>query len=356
MKILITAPSLDEKQNVSGISTIVRQIIKGSRQSFYHFQAGRIDGEKSDFKWLLKQTFLPVRFFQTLRREKIDVAHINTALNSFSIIRDFALVVTARTLKIPVLLHIHGGRFLAEDFQNTYLALTAEKMMRASQTVVVLSETEKKIIENRWKNLALKVLENAVSIDEFPNVRREREGEKTFIFFGRLHESKGLMEIIEACKTLKKEGYKFRFNCYGAGEAKDFFIAEMREILDENFFYGGVAAGAEKNQALTEADIFLLPSRYGEGLPMAMLEALASGCIVIVSEMASVGAVIENGSNGFLVEPGNIPQLTETLKLILSNRIDTETMKKNARQTVEKNFNLSGYIKKLETIYEEIKR
>ena len=169
-----------------------------------------------------------------------------------------------------------------------------------------------------------------------------------------MHESKGLYEIIEACRALKNENHSFRFKCYGAGDLKDFFVDEMSEILGEKFYYGGIVSGAAKEKALNEADIFLLPSRYGEGLPMAMLEAMAAGCVVVVSEMASIGAVVKNGVNGFTVEPQNVSQIAEKLKFLLSESADLEDLRKNARATIEDKFNLPDYIKKLEKIYKEI--
>lgn len=355
MNILITAPSLDEKRNVSGISTVARQIIDNSTNRCTHFAAGRQDGEQLNAGWLLRQTNLPLRFFRTIQREKIDVVHINTAFNGFSIVRDFALVKTARAAKRPVLLHVHGGRFLAEDFHGRKLASIAEKMLRASNSIVVLSELEKQIVENRWKNLNVKVLENAVALEEGREPQRN-PAQKTIIFLGRLHESKGLNEIIEACQTLKEENFQFRFECFGAGEMRDFFVAEMTKILDESFFYGGVVAGAEKRKALMKADVFLLPSRYGEGLPMAMLEAMAAGCVVVAAEMASIGAVVRDGENGFLIEPKNVSQLVEKLKMLLPGEIDLEVIEKNARKTIEEKFNLRDYIEKLEKIYQELRR
>ncbi len=132
-----------------------------------------------------------------------------------------------------------------EDFTSRPLAWTTEKMFRSAGKVLVLSEHEKASITNRWQNLDVRILPNAIATDEVPNVERDLTNEKTIIFLGRLHESKGLHEIIEACRILKTENFNFQFNCFGAGALKDFFIAEMSQILGEKFYYGGVISGAE---------------------------------------------------------------------------------------------------------------
>jgi glycosyltransferase involved in cell wall biosynthesis len=219
---------------------------------------------------------------------------------------------------------------------------------------LVLSEHEKESVTRRWKNLDVRILPNAIATDQTIS-RKDDGGERAIIFLGRIHESKGLHEIIEACRILKNENLQFRFGCFGAGPLKDFFIAEMTKILGEKFYYGGVISGAEKWKQLANSDVFLLPSRYGEGLPLAMLEAMAAGCVPVAGDVASVRAVIKDGTNGFMVEPYNIPQIAEKLKILLSNKTDWEALRRNARKTVEEKFAISEYIRKLESLYAEIK-
>lgn len=357
MKILITAPSLDENRHVSGISTVVRQIIERGTHEYQHFNAGRADGERAGAGWIANQCFLPIRFFRLLKRGKFNAAHINTAFNSLSIARDYALTQAAKTAGCPILLHVHGGKFLAEDFDRKWLRQIAERMLASADAVVVLSEIEKNILEKRQPNLNVKVLENAVAVEDFAQIKAKNEmnpQEKTMIFLGRLHESKGLHEIVEAARVLKSERFSFNFKCFGAGDLQDFFVREMNAILGDKFHFGGVIAGKEKLRQLAESDVFVLPSRYGEGLPMAMLEAMASGCIVVASEMASVGAVVRGGENGFTIEPRSVAQLIEKLKMILTGGIDAETISANARATIAAKFNLRDYIERLEIIYAEI--
>lgn len=363
MKILITAPSLETSRNVSGISSVVSQIIARGSDEFFHFEAGRRDGEKIGIDWFLRQISLCLHFRREIRERKIDVVHINTALAPLSLVRDAVLTKFASR---PVLLHIHGGRFFTQKFSSFFLKRMTGKMLKRAKTIVVLSEIEKDFIEKNWKNTSVRVLENAVLLDEVQPRKPDKSeppavagglnetSEKTLIFLGRLHEDKGLREIVEACRILKNEGFRFRFKCFGAGEAKEKFVSEMTKILGDKFFYGGVVSGAEKWQALAASDVFLLPSLY-EGLPVALLEAMAAGCVPVASEIGSVREVVREGVNGFLVEPGNTVQIVDKLRPLLSEKIDWENLRKNARTTIEEKFNFKDYIEKLEHFYAEIK-
>ena len=143
MKILLTAPGLDERHNVSGISTVVRQIIERGSYSYTHFTAGRPDGERQNAAWILKQFALPIKFYRRIKREKIGVVHLNTAFNPLSIVRDYALAKAAKAAKVQLLIHVHGGKFLAREFENQRLENLARRMLETADAVLVLSELEK---------------------------------------------------------------------------------------------------------------------------------------------------------------------------------------------------------------------
>ncbi len=349
---MITAPSLDESENVSGISTVVRQIINSSNLHFVHFVAGKKDTEKRRFGWFLRQFILLFRFYREAK--KVDIVHINTALNTLSILRDFFLVSIAKVADKRILLHVHGGNFLAVcEFPSFLLKKIAEKMLAKADVVLVLSRREKEILESKFSGLRkVLFLENSVEVDESISIEKKPN---SVIFLGRLEESKGLRELAEAMKILTSDPtLSFTLRVFGAGTLEKDFVSEMKRTLGERFYFGGVVSGEKKIHELAKSDIFVLPSRYGEGLPMAMLEAMAYECIVVVSEMASVGEVVVDGVNGFLIQPHNINLLVEKLKNILkADEEFKQSLRRNARETVKSKFNLNSYIQRLERIYRE---
>jgi len=350
MKVLITAPSLDENENVSGISTMIAGIIKHGNCEFVHFAAGRKDGGKFDLKWIAEQVKLPFVFRRAIAWANPDVIHINTAFEPRAIVRDLVLAKSAG--KRPVVLHVHGGRFVMEEFPNALLASLAEKLLRSATRVLVQSEAEAERILNRTPGLNISILPNAVATEDFPEVDRVW-GTKNIVYLGRLHEDKGLSEMVETCRLLAAQGFKFKFTCFGAGRDRDRFIRGMTEVLGENFHYGGVVAGAEKVKALNSADIFLLPSRF-EGLSLALLEAMAAGCVPIVSNRGSIPTVVEDGRNGFLIDPGDITQIVGRLKFLLSEgETGWKEYRRNARETVRTRFDIRDYTEKLKDLYAE---
>ena len=347
MKILITAPSLEETENVSGISSIVRQIVKRGGHEFLHFQAGRRDGEKSGLVWAWRQFRLVPNFKSAIRKFNPDVVHINTSLVKRAIARDVLLAGAARNMGKPVILHVHGGPFAAGEYEWWHIGKT---LLGHASKVIVLSELEKQAILARLPNLDIDVVPNAVPVDEIPALEKQ-PGWKKVLYFGRLDTNKGLDTIIEACGKLKDEGLEFDFNCYGTGPDAKEFIDKMLTVLDERFYYGGVVTGADKWRVLAENDIFLLPSKY-EGLPMALLEAMAAGCVPVVSDVGSISTVVEDGVNGYLVEPGNAEQVVNRLKDLLAG--DLSEFSKNARAAIERSFDIKDHVERLNSIYREM--
>lgn len=351
MKVLITAPSLDQNDNVSGISTMIASIIENTGCQFVHFTAGRKDGGKFDLNWLVSQLKLPFAFRAAIARSRPDVIHINTAFEPRAIIRDLVLAKSAG--KRPIVLHIHGGRFVMQDFENSSLASIADKLLHAASRVIVLSDVERDSILKRTPGLDISVLPNAVSTKNFPDIERPW-GTKNVIYLGRLEEAKGLSEMVESCRVLAGQGFKFKFSCFGTGPDEAEFVRRMKGVIGDNFHFGGVIAGADKMQALNSADVFLMPSRY-EGLPLSLLEAMAAGCVPIVSNRGSIPTVVDDGRNGFLVEPGDITQIVGKLKFLLSEgEAGWNQLRQAARQTVIQGYDLAQYSKKLEAIYADV--
>jgi len=104
---------------------------------------------------------------------------------------------------------------------------------------------------------------------------------------------------------------------------------------------------------MADADIFCRPS-YSEGLPLTLLEAMASGLPVVVSDVAGVGDILDDGDTGLLVKPGNVDTLVSNLDYLLENPDEAIAMGERARETVLDGYTWDSRSESVVEIYSEI--
>ncbi|MBE7171905.1 MAG: glycosyltransferase family 4 protein [Williamsia sp.] len=354
MNILITAPSLNESENVSGISTIVRTIINSNRSSvkFLHFRIGNKDGEPKGFKWAVSQVALLPRMARFIRRQRINAVHLNTDFTKTSLLRDFVIFSFLKNvMHKPVLLHIHGGHMLMKPpAKGSLFKWVIDRMLKHSDKNVVLSAVEQEQLRKAY-GAESEALPNAVETKELKPLSKNFTAGIKFIFLGRIVRSKGVYQIAEAFKQLNAYHDRCSFTVYGSGPELAPLLQELEAIPTLRFEYKGIARGEEKWKALEQANVFLLPSLYGEGLPIAMLEAMQAGCVPVVSDDASITTVVNNGVNGFVIKKGDQGALVETMKNILTQRSGLEQLSQAAKSTIIEHYGISQYMRNLASYY-----
>jgi len=355
MNILITAPSLNPSQNVNGISTVVITIIQHNKSHNYcHYLLGRPDKPVNKLE-LVIQIVRQLLFFPIiLKREKIDLVHQNLPFNPKGVLREYIINVWCRLLGVPVMLHVHGGVFLMNETKNPIYSRISRTLFRHSKQVVVLSEIEKNSLDSFYQFPLAKVLCNSIDVASYLNKgKRLPKCKPALLFIGRVHESKGVEDIIEAFQKLKAT-IDFRFILCGIGPLKDQFVTACEELLGSDFEYKGIISGQEKIDIIHQSDFFLLPSRYGEGLPMAMLETMAAGVVPVVTDDASMKFVVHHQINGIRVEKRNPQDLYEKLKDVITNVSLYKSLSINASKTIAEKYDISNYIVELNEIYNSV--
>ena len=106
-------------------------------------------------------------------------------------------------------------------------------------------------------------------------------------------------------------------------------------------------------ELLASIDVMAMPS-LDEGLPMALLEGMASGRAVIASRVGAIPQVIRDRVNGILLSPGDVNTLVAALRALLRSRELRMTLGQNARQTVESRFSAASMAKRYLEIYSAV--
>lgn len=353
LSVLITSPSLDINDNVSGIANLTNLLINNNSQiNYILFVAGKKDNVKNDFFWLISQPLIFINFCFKLIINKIDIVHINMPLELFAIIRDYFFLLISTIFFKKTIIHIRGGAFNLNNKVPRLLKYLISFCLNYANQIIVLSVIEKDFLISYYnisKNKIL-VLSNCVKLPLKEHIDDNFNTKAEILYLGRLDKNKGLKEIVESLSQLKVD---FKFEIAGTGSDKQWFLKECKKKIPDKYHYNGVVSGIDKINLLSKCNIFLLPSYY-EGMPNALLEAMSYGLVPIITPVGSIPNIINNEENGFLVPIKDNIKIIHAIDMIIKNPKLFNTLSKNAIQTIRKNFSLNNYMIELNKLYVDL--
>ncbi len=133
------------------------------------------------------------------------------------------------------------------------------------------------------------------------------------LFMGWLHRNKGVYELLDAIGQCVQNGRPCRLVYCGGGAERDGLENRCEELgIQQHVEFRGWVGAEEKIRAFHEADVFALPS-YSEGLPNALMEAMAAGLPVVTTPVGGIPMLVKSERNGILVSPGDPAAIAEAL-------------------------------------------
>jgi glycosyltransferase involved in cell wall biosynthesis len=164
---------------------------------------------------------------------------------------------------------------------------------------------------------------------------------KHVIFVGRLDPVKGALLLLEAFALALKDHPEARLTIVGDGPARGAAEDKARALgLSAAVTFAGYRTQAEVAGLLEEADMLVLPS-FAEGVPVVLMEAMASRLPVIASRVAGVSELVEDGVSGFTVPPGDAATLADRIGRLMSGPDPARTMGVAGRRMVEAEFDIA---------------
>jgi len=181
-------------------------------------------------------------------------------------------------------------------------------------------------------------------------------GSPLVLFMGRLNPLKGPQLLLEAVPGILKEFPKAAFVFVGPDQGGYRMALERRAselgAASNVTFTGAISDFDEKMQAYSACDVFVLPTSY-EGTSQAIFEAMSQGKPVVASRVGGVPFQIEDGQQGYLVEYGDVQELSGKIALVLRGGEEIREMARRARSRAE-GFRYSKLVQELQSVYEEI--
>ena len=250
---------------------------------------------------------------------------------------------------------VAGARRVISFEQNVYDTVKTRKMFFVdwllqplSTKIIAVSEAVKKSLTRHKINEAkIDVLHNGVDISKYgisnrsSGIRKEYgipENAFLYMFIGRLIHQKAVDVLIEAFKEIDVGSYLL---LVGQGIDRDSLEQQVKDSgLESRVIFAGVRKDIP--ELLGSSDCFVLPSRH-EGLPMVLIEALAAGTAIVVSDFEAVREVITHEKDGLIVPREDFKTLAQAMRRIKDDDVLRKRLSAEAKKTAE-NFSISNHV------------
>ena len=284
------------------------------------------------------QLRLFLRFLRRLRRDRISIVHLHTCSGT-SFWRDLVWWAAGRAHRKRTFLHVHGARFgeFAAELGSVRRALLAHAL-RGAEAVVATGPKWAAVLEAIAPGARVVAVPNGVPV---PEPVPERAGSPpVFLFLGGLGRRKGVDLLLRAVEHIMDADVPLRVVVAGPADCED--EAEFAADLVKRGLRGrvesvGVLSASERDRRFREADAFLLPSR-AEGLPVAMLEAMAAGLAVVATRVGAVEDVVRDGADGFLVPVDDVRAFADAMASLARDPARRQAMGASARRRILDGF------------------
>ena len=280
---------------------------------------------------------------------KYELIHIHMA-SDVSLYRKLPFIWLSKAFGKKLVIQQHGG-----NIKQFYYSECSEKsrnfikkILQKADVFIVVAPYLKDIFEDIVEEEKIVVLPNAV---EIPNEISHNYKEQNLLFLGRLCKEKGIYELLDAVKELKPEFPNLHL--YLGGVWAEEKLEKKAQSCEEFVHYLGWIGSKEKEEYLRKCNIFVLPT-YFEGLPMSLLEGMASGCACLATEVGGIPQVVTDRKDGILIPAKDVQALKDSLRELLQNPQLQEELGINGRRTIEEKFELGKSVRKLIQIYQKL--
>ena len=350
--VMLLGPALDA---VSGVTTHLNQLFHCSLARDFrlvHFQVGSEGRRESRLRKLLRFAGSPLQLMQALRVHRPQIVHINTSMEQKSYWRDLAYLLVAKGMGKRVLYQVHGGA-LPQVFFGGRRMLTGllRRVLRLPDAVVLLAQCELRGYRDFDSTLALEVIPNAIDAGQDGGAKTSMAQPLAMAYVGRLAESKGLFELVEAMALLRDAGRTASLALAGSGPAEAALRARISALgLETQITFLGPVFGAAKDAIWRSADVFCFPTHH-EGLPYALLESMAARTPVIICPVGAIPDVVQDGVHGLFVPPRAPQALAAAIMRLDDDRALLARMGQACRECIESHYAVERLAQDFRRVY-----
>jgi glycosyltransferase involved in cell wall biosynthesis len=239
---------------------------------------------------------------------------------------------------LPYLVSLQGPDVPGFEARYNYLYPLLKPLLRCiwrnALVVTAISGKHQRLAYQTMPELEIPIIHNGVDTRIFHPAGERREArEINILCVGRLIERKGQHHLLQAFASLRAHcNYPITLTLVGTGDAGNLLYRPVNELgIADAVSFTGFVPRDEMPAIYRRADIFVLPSQ-NEGMSIALLEAMASGLPVVVTDTGGTAELVQENVNGHIVPWHNVQALTKALATLVRDEVTRSRMGRENRQ------------------------
>ena len=266
-----------------------------------------------------------------IRNEKFELIHAHTPRSL--LIGSLA----AKKCRCPLIYHVHSpvGRDSNRGLKNWLNTRLESWCLRQVDRMICVSNSLMSYMNSLGHpQVKLAVVQNGVArIDNLPERTPPGQHERwTIGTMALFRPRKGIEVLLDAMARLKQRGVNVHLRAVGQFESSEYENEVMSRVnslgIADMITWTGFQTNV--NEQIGKMDVFVLPSLFGEGLPMVVLESMANAIPVIASNVEGIPEAVRDGVDGYIFEPGNEQDLAEKVERMVADDDQWEQMRQSA--------------------------
>jgi glycosyltransferase involved in cell wall biosynthesis len=280
-----------------------------------------------------------------------ELVHLHVGVG-WSLRRKIAYARLALRREARIVLHVHPTAFWdhLRELPPSALARTTE-VLRAARAIVVLTREMHERFVSLGLGLSVHVLPNPVDVKAWDLEPAPGRDVATVAFVGWFTPEKGAELLLDAAVRLRETHPSLRLVFAGTHGEQELRDGIRRRGLGDRVEVAGWLDRRAIRELLHRATLLALPSR-SEGMPMALIEAMACGTTIVASAVGGVPEILQDGRDARLVRPGDVGALAEAIGGLLSDPRTRETLAGHARERVARH-DVGVVLPRLRAIWEQ---
>lgn len=294
------------------------------------------------------------------KKRRADMIYLTISESLAGNLKDLCIYVACLGYLSKTYIHLHGGSIKRQLWDRHGALYSANRLfIRRLAGVVISGQSHRPIFEGLIDASRIHIVPNFAQdylfIDEQQiSAKFSCTQPLRILYMSSMRPKKGYADLIEAfCQLSDKVKKRLRIDFAGRFDSPS-REARFREQIAgvAQIHYHGVVDDQTKQTLFAQSHVFCLPTEYFEGQPISILEAYASGCVVLTTGQSGIRDVFRDGTNGFEVEAGSVQSIGTALEALVSRREQLLPIALTNRLAAGSTYRSARYIAALRSIVE----